>query len=85
VTDSFEFAKSSIDSYKGKATYFDITRLKEIGCDLDGIPYSIRVLLENTLRHAGVVSGAIEAVRLLADWPNSVGKELPFMPIRVLL
>ena len=85
MTDNFDFTKSSIDSYRGKATYFDITRLKEIGCDLDSIPYSIRVLLENTLRHTALVPGASEAVRLLADWPNSVGKELPFMPIRVLL
>jgi len=85
MAEKFDFAKTSIDTYMGRAVYYDITRLKEIGCDLDSIPYSIRVLLENTLRHAEKVPGASEAVRLLADWPNSVGSELPFMPYRVLL
>ena len=85
MTEKFEFTNASIETYRGKAAYYDITRLKEIGCDLESLPYSIRVLLENALRHAGMVPGASEAVDLLADWPKSVGSELPFMPYRVLL
>ncbi len=85
MTDSFDFAKATLDTYRGKASYYDIGKLKQLGFDMDALPYSIRVLLENSLRSAGKVPGASEAVRLLADWPKSIGSELPFMPFRVLL
>ena len=85
MTEKFDFAKTTIHTYKGRAYYYDIGKLKELGHELDVLPYSIKVLLENTLRSAGKVPGAVEAVRLLADWPESVGSELPFMPDRVLL
>ena len=85
MTENFDFTYGSIDTYRGKAAYYDITRLKETGCDLDTLPYSIRVLLENTLRHAGSVPGASDIVRLLTDWPNSIGSEIPFKPHRVLM
>ena len=85
MTEKFDSTKATIHTYKGKASYYHIGKLKELGYDLDVLPYSIKVLLENTLRSAGKVPGATEAVRLLASWPKSVGSELPFMPYRVLL
>jgi len=85
VTEKFDFAKATIDTRRGRAGYYDIRKLKDLGCDVDALPYSIRVLLENSLRSSGKVPGASEAVRLLADWPKSIGSELPFMPYRVLL
>ena len=85
MTEKFDFAKTTIHTYKGRADYYDIGKLKELGYELDVLPYSIKVLLENALRSAGKVPGAVEAVRLLANWPESVGSELPFMPYRVLL
>ncbi len=55
--------------------------------DLERLPYSIRVLLENVLRHAG--NGIITEghVRAVAGWePSSTDRaEIPFMPSRVLL
>jgi aconitate hydratase len=74
-----------MDTYKGKAHYYDIKQLKESGYDIEALPYSIRVLLENLLRSSGKVPGASEAVRVLASWPKSIGSELPFVPHRVLL
>ncbi len=85
MSEKFDFVKGTIDTYRGKADYYDIGKLKELGYDVDRLPYSIRVLLENSLRSSGKVPGASEAVRLLADWPKSVGSDLPFMPYRVLL
>lgn len=85
MTEKNDFMKSNMDTYKGKADYYDIMQLKELGCDLDAVPYSIRVLLENLLRSSEKVLGANEAVRLLASWPKSIGSELPFVPYRVLL
>jgi aconitate hydratase len=85
VTDNFDFVKSTIDTNQGRAEYFSLKKLKEIGCDLEKLPYSIRVLLENTLRSSGKIPGAKVAVNRLSEWPESIGEELPFMPYRVLL
>ncbi|MHB8868989.1 MAG: aconitate hydratase AcnA [Thermoleophilia bacterium] len=51
------------------------------------LPYSIRVLLENVLRHAGNGITTEEHVRAVASWePAAIERaEIPFMPSRVLL
>lgn len=85
MNDNFDFAKSTIDTTQGRAEYFSLKKLKEIGCELEKLPYSIRVLLENMLRSSGKVPGAKEAVYRLSKWPETIGEELPFMPYRVLL
>ncbi len=57
--------------------------------DLATLPYTVKVLLENALRHAAVGDGLVSAddVRALAAWdPSASGEfELPFMPGRVIL
>ncbi len=66
-----------------------IYRLEAVAADrLERLPMTVKILLENVLRHAAG-GGATEAdVRALADWrpglPDS-DLELPFMPGRVLL
>ncbi len=84
VSSKFDFVKGTIDTPKGKAGYFELSS-KKLGTDLESLPYSIRVLLENSLRFSGRIPGAAEAVQLLLEWPRSVGQDLPFMPARVLL
>ena len=83
--ESLERIKEKFDAPHGKAAAYDITKLKDLGYDIDHLPYSIRVLLENAARHAGKVHGALEAAHQLAQWPRSAGTETPFMPSRVLL
>lgn len=80
----FDFTKAEINTPQGRAHYYNLSS-KELGYDRNKLPYSIRILLENSLRYADVVPGASEAVNLLTEWPKSVGEELPFMPSRVLL
>jgi aconitate hydratase len=57
--------------------------------DLATLPYTVKVLLENALRHAASTSGLVSAedVRALASWdPQQPAEyELPFMPARVIL
>lgn len=57
------------------------------GRELSRLPYSIRVLIENALRHCGRGVVREEDVLALLDWdPASVERpELAFMPARVLL
>ena len=85
MTESFDFTKSVIETHRGKASYYSIKKLEKSGYDLAALPYSIRVLLENSLRSSGKAPRASEAVHLLSEWPKSIGSELPFMPQRVLL
>ena len=65
-------------------------RLEAAGVpDLARLPYTVKVLLENALRHAAGDSGLVSAadVRALAAWdPGQPAEyELPFMPARVIL
>ena len=83
--EKFEFIEESIETPSGRASAWNIQRLKEMGYEVDRLPYSIRVLLENAVRHSGRVHGATEAAHALAQWPKSIDAETPFMPHRVLL
>jgi aconitate hydratase len=57
--------------------------------DLERLPYTVKVLLENMLRGAATQPDLVtdDDVRALATWdPSSPGEaELPFMPARVIL
>ena len=65
-------------------------RLEAAGVDdLARLPYTLKVLLENALRHAAGTSGLVSPsdVRALASWnPTQPAEvELPFLPARVIL
>ena len=68
-----------------------VYRLRELArqglANLDRLPFSIRVLLENALRHAGRGFVSDAHVRALAGWAPAGGPrgEIPFMPARVVL
>ncbi|MFI5404757.1 MAG: aconitate hydratase AcnA [Candidatus Gagatemarchaeaceae archaeon] len=83
--ESLESIREKFEAPSGTATAFNILKMKEFGYDVERLPYSIRVLLENAARHSGKVQGALESAHALAQWPNSIGTETPFMPYRVLL
>jgi len=77
--------RKRIDTPVGEGWYWSLPDAKEFGCEVDSLPFSIRVLLENALRNHDRVDGAKEAAYKIMDWPNGIGAELPFMPSRVLL
>ena len=85
MPESMEAIKETIDTPSGRAVGFNVLKLRDMGYDVERLPYSIRVLLENAARHSGQVHGALEAAHALAQWPRSVDSETPFMPSRVLL
>ena len=74
-----------IDTYDGKAVIWNVKELEEQGIEISKLPYSIRYLLENMLRnHDGkvVTQDDVEAV---ARWRENIGREIPYMPSRVIL
>jgi aconitate hydratase len=68
-----------------------VYRLPELArqglAELDRLPFSIRILLENALRHAGRGVVSEDHVRQLAGWhrEGAARTEIPFMPARVVL
>ena len=67
----------------------DAYRLAAIGdkIDLARAPVTLKILLENVLRHAGAGIVRAEDVETLASWRPAVAAEaeVPFMPARVIL
>ena len=72
------------------AQSFDIHRLEKLEekglATLAGLPFSLRILLENLLRCEDGRFVRPDDIRFLAKWtPNGAQKEIAFMPARVLL
>jgi aconitate hydratase len=80
--------RTTIDLPEGKTAVYRLSPLAEQGmCDLDKLPFSIRVLLENVLRHAGNGAVTEDHVVSVAGWKPQPDRraEIPFMPGRVVL
>jgi aconitate hydratase len=75
----------------GLPDYYRLSALADAGVDLgialDRAPVTLKILLENALRHAGGGIVREEDVTALAAWrPGGAGEaEIPFMPSRVVL
>jgi aconitate hydratase len=81
-------ARASLRFGDERAVVYRLPELARQGlADLDRLPFSIRVLLENALRHAGRGFVTESHVRALAAWsPGGTAQgEVPFMPARVVL
>jgi aconitate hydratase len=68
---------------------FKIASLKSLrqqGADIDRLPFSIRILLENVLRNHDGFGITDEHLQTLLHWdPAGTDKEVPFKPARVLM
>jgi len=63
-----------------------LSALTAAGFDLKRVPYSIKVLLENLLRHEDGVAVKKSDIEYVANWDaNGPQEEIQFMPSRVLL
>jgi aconitate hydratase len=81
-------ARAPLPLPDGPATIFRLEALAAAGLtDLARLPFSIRILLENVLRHCGNGIVTEDHVRAVAAWSPTPdqGVEVPFMPGRVVL
>ena len=81
------FATRAHLNVNGKSyAYSSLTKLGE-QYDLSKLPFSMKILLENLLRHEDGVSVLPAHIEAVAEWdPNAeASKEIAFMPARVLL
>ena len=80
-------AKSRLRTSFGEVALYRIDALQQAGVNgLDRLPYSIRVLLENLLRHEDGRIITAEDVLALARWSGAgEPREIAFMPARVVM
>ncbi len=83
-------ARTTLQGISRKITYYRLDTLTQRGVKgIDRLPFTIKILLENALRHAGGELVSEEDVLSLAQWvPGQASKskaEYPFLPARVLL
>ncbi|NNJ47853.1 MAG: aconitate hydratase, partial [Acidimicrobiia bacterium] len=68
------------------ATIYDLQALVRAGVGrIDRLPFSIRILLENLLRHENGTTVTSADIEALAAWDPSAEREVSFMPARVIL
>src|SRR3979411_3462031 len=74
-------------SFSGKYNFFRLKALEETGVSLTRLPFSLRVLLENLLRHEDGRTVTRDDIQFLACWdPNAEPtREIADMPARVLM
>jgi len=81
-------SRGSLKLGRESATIYRLSELARQGiAELDRLPFSIRILLENALRFAGRGVVTEEHVRQLGGWhrPGAARSEIPLMPGRVVL
>jgi aconitate hydratase len=81
-------SRATVSLGREQAAVYRLGELARQGVtELDRLPFSIRVLLENVLRHAGRGVVTEEHVRQLGAWhrEGAARTEIPFMPARVVL
>jgi aconitate hydratase len=90
-TDPFDARSPLATAFGETVIYYRLAALEEQGlARLDRLPFTVRILLENILRHAGGEFVDRSLVETLARWePRPAGEgpgmELPFLPARVLM
>jgi aconitate hydratase len=88
--------QSHPDSFKSQATltsgsktynFFRLKALEGSGVDLTRLPFSLRILLENLLRHEDGRTVTADDIQFLACWdPHAEpSREIAYMPARVLM
>src|SRR5690606_16859271 len=81
-------ARQTLETAQGPVTYYSLRRLEEQGVlTVSRLPYSLRILLENVLRHCDGYLVTRDDVLAVAQWsPKANGtREVPFMPARAVL
>ena len=80
-------AKKSFTSGGTEYQIYSLKSLKERGFEIDKLPYSLRILLENLLRTEDNSSVFAEDIEALASWDPKAepSKEISFTPARVIL
>ena len=67
--------------------YYRLEALRSAGLDISRLPFSLKILLENLLRHEDGVTVTPDDIKALANWDPKAApdREIAFRPSRVRL
>jgi len=83
--DNFDI-KKTLDVHGKEYTYYSLPELQKQGYEIDKLPFSIRILLENALRNFDGFAITREHIETLLNWsPKASDLDIPFKPARVLM
>ena len=84
--DSFHSA-ATLTSGSTTVSLFRLDALAKSGASLTRLPYSLRILLENLLRHEDGRTVTADDIKFLASWDPKAepSREIAYMPARVLM
>jgi aconitate hydratase len=84
--DSFK-SQSTLTAGSKTYTLFRLKALEGTGVNLARLPFSLRVLLENLLRHEDDRTVTADDIKFLASWDAKAepSREIAYMPARVLM
>lgn len=78
--------KKLLSTGNGTFTYYSLAELEKRGYDINKLPFSIRILLENALRNFDDFAVTKENIETILQWkPAGSDKDIPFKPARVLM
>lgn len=78
--------KKQLTSQLGTHSYFSLRALAEKKDVVKKLPYSIRILLENTIRNYDAFAVTEEHIETVLNWKETAGiKDIPYSPARVLM
>ena len=80
-------SRSELKSGNRSYEIFQLNALQQHGVTLERLPYSLRILLENLLRHEDGKSVTADDIEFLAKWDAKAepSREIAYMPARVLM
>ncbi|HEV2711103.1 MAG TPA: aconitate hydratase [Edaphobacter sp.] len=84
--DSFK-SQSTLRSGSTSYRIFRLQALADAGINLTRLPFSLRILLENLLRHEDGRTVTADDIKFLANWDAKAepSREIAYMPARVLM
>lgn len=78
--------KKSLHVNGKESQYFSLSELQKQGHNINKMPFSIRILLENVLRNFDDFAITKENIETVLNWkPVGSDKDIPFKPARVLM
>ncbi len=80
-------SRSELKSGNRTHEIFKLSALEKHGVPQHSLPYSLRILLENLLRHEDGKSVTADDIQFLANWDakSEPSREIAYMPARVLM
>ncbi|PZR20655.1 MAG: aconitate hydratase, partial [Flavobacterium psychrophilum] len=78
--------KKLLNTKNGTFTYYSLPEMQKQGYDIEKMPFSIRILLENVLRNFDDFAITRDNIDTILNWkPEASDKDIPFKPARVLM